>query len=167
MQRILISVFSVCFALGGLAMPVQADSVANLFDNGTAAGCYKRTYDKAHMAKHPNQMVTMIELAYAPATDPAYIEGFGPIAFGLSVLTRSSQNEIVGNVALCRNEGQAVFCGMEGDGGAFIVTRAGPTKIRLDISVELTFETDRFISLGSDDKIFVLEKTAARNCQKP
>ncbi len=145
----------------------QAESVRQLFGDGGGSGCYKRTYSKAHMAKHPNQMVSMIELAYAPATDPNAIASSGPISFGLSVRTRRPKDGLVGNVALCREEAGKVACGLEGDGGSFTLTGQGNGQVKLSVTVDMAFESDRFIALGSDDKVFVLDKTSARNCQKP
>jgi hypothetical protein len=149
------------------ASPVRADSIRSLFGDGTQSGCFKRIYSKAHLAKHPGQRVKMIEFAYAPATDPAYRETAGPIAYGVSLTLRSGRQGRLGNVALCRNEGSTVQCGLEGDGGAFSLSETNG-KLTMSVINAFVFETEKdFISLGEDDRVFVLNRVAARNCEKP
>ncbi len=115
-------------ALAALApATARADMVRSLFGPDSASGCFTRTYDAAHLARHPGQMVREIVFDYQPEASAEARKATGPRTFGVAVKFRSGRMATARAVAYCRNAGDRVSCHAEGDAGSFDVTPAGPT----------------------------------------
>src|SRR5262245_39869549 len=66
------------FFIAGIAALFLATGAAHAETN--ALGCFVRMYDKAHLAKHPDQLVTAVKLRiYHPPLDVARSAGWGNI----------------------------------------------------------------------------------------
>lgn len=103
----------------GLAAPAQAGPLPE--------GCYARTYDGAHLAAHPDQVVAEMHLHLFPP-DAIQTQGgaflrvrvadqghAGPAGFGGRILTQG----------LTCFPGERWMCGVDCDGGTFEITRSG------------------------------------------
>ncbi len=158
--------------IAGLALApatAQADTIRSLFGPDSASGCFTRTYDAAHLARHPGQMVRQIVFDYKPEESASVRRDFGPRTFGVAVKFRSKADGDGGAVAYCRDAGNRVSCFAEGDAGTFDVTRAGPDQIRIRMTRGLGFENDSkkgHISLedSPDDRVFLLRKAPLKAC---
>jgi hypothetical protein len=147
----------------------RADMIRSLFGPDSASGCFTRTYDAAHLKRHPGQKVRQIIFDYQPETSAEARKTTGPRTFGVAVKFRSKADGDGGAVAYCRNAGDRVSCYAEGDAGSFDVTRAGPDRIRIRMTRGLGFENDSkkgHISLedSPDDRVFVLGKAPLKAC---
>lgn len=149
--------------------PASAEPVRSLFGDGKTSGCYSRTYDAAHFAKHPQQRVRQIIFDYKPEESAESRRNFGPLTFGVAVKFRSKVDGDGGAVAYCNDVAGRITCSAEGDAGSFEVTKAGPDQIQLRMTRGLGFENDTkkgYVSLedGPDDKVFILRKAPLKAC---
>ena len=119
------------------------------------AGCYARSYNASHLAKHPEQFVTDLAIiADASIADPM---------LGLWI-GADLRGDIAGHYegyAYCESNGGSLSCGMEGDAGNFTLTPDKDGKILLEVGrYGMSFEGDvDFITLKADrgdDRSFVL-----------
>lgn len=144
-----------------LATPALAQSPREAMFPSDAS-CYLRHYDKAHLAKHPDQLVK--DIAIGP--DPA---GFQGRELVLRVLVSlRGQSELMMGYAYCENTGGALSCGMEGDAGWFQLT-PNAKGVKLSVGRDgLGFEgASGFVTLGggeSDDEVFVMPAVPADSC---
>jgi hypothetical protein len=92
------------------------------------SGCFARVYDKTHLAKHPDQLVTAAQLHIYPAPrDTGYAHWF-KLRFQMRGRVETLQTE-----GYCTKEGPALNCHVEGDGGGVQVEhRAGNVRMSLD-----------------------------------
>lgn len=98
-------------------------------------GCYARTYDAAHLAAHPDQVVAAMRMRVAVEDDLR----FAAMTVTFADQGHAGRNGFGGRTLRqwvdCREDGRGrPFCGVECDGGWFIVTRQD--------AVGLTFRTD-------------------------
>jgi hypothetical protein len=154
---------------GVVASGAQAETIRDLFGDGTQKGCYKRLYDDAHFAKNPKQRVKVITFDFEPQKDANSRLSMGPIQFGVSVIFRAKADGEGGAPSVCKDEGGKIACYAEADAGTFEVTREGSDGIRLRMTRGLGFENDTkkgFVSMedGPDDKMFVLRKAPFKAC---
>lgn len=149
-------------ALCLLASPALAESPRDALFPGDE-GCYRRDYDAAHLAAHPDQLVREIRLSPDKAVlDARYL------VLKVQVRLRGSDDELLAN-AYCENTGGSLSCGLEGDAGWLTLE---PTAKGLRASVGrdgIGFETDTgFVTLGggqSDDAVFAIPRARAEACQ--
>lgn len=135
-----------------LAGPALADAapepgrskppVIGFFD-GAKPHCWIRLYDAAHMAAHPKQKVTGIAFAYEPEmTIPGESQkqpmwdqySDEPGIFAKVVVTLKGDDRPAFASAVCRagKDKTQLACGVEGDGGNFLLSDAGGVKVRID-----------------------------------
>jgi hypothetical protein len=153
---------SVALALLALAsLPLAAQSPRDLiFPTGLT--CYARDYDLAHLARHPVQQVTSIALTPAPRSS-------GEPLFPLWVIvTHRDQSGKLEARASCENIEDRLYCGMEGDAGAFSIAPARNGSVLLTVSsLGMSFEGETgFVTLRADrgdDRSFLLHPV--RDCR--
>lgn len=148
-------------ALTLLATPALAESPrAEMFPSD--ASCYLRHYDKAHLAKHPQQQVR--EIALGPQTG-----SFESDVLSLTVaLSLRGVPEIYSGTAYCENTGGSLSCQMEGDAGWFTLTPRKKGTVLLKVGKDgLGFEGSNFITISGttgDDREFLLPPVPADSC---
>lgn len=144
-----------------LATPALAESPRDaLFPSD--ASCYLRHYTGAHLAKHPNQLVTDIAIGPEPGSFEADV-----LVVRMQVSLRDHP-EILQTAAYCENTGGTLSCGLEGDGGWFQMERT-PKGARVMVGRDgLFFEGARgFVHIGggdSDDDVFLMPPVPADSC---
>jgi hypothetical protein len=181
--------FSHCLALGlSLAAPMLPSSLAAQPvepgkegelarfvkpENGARA-CFTRTYDPAHLERHPDQTVTEMRFRlayYMHEPDEYYPKGQRNYYFGLTARLRGRPAVPVTAIGECRptEDGKAIWCGVECDGGGVLVSRRDGGKVLVDLEAtgrirmtEGCDEEENAIDLepGKDDKTFLLAQTA-------
>ena len=177
-----------CLTLAGLIVVGQPavaegpESIAHLIgilapEPGSKA-CYRRVYDKAHLAAHPKQTVTAMtflirvvrydaqgERHHTPATKPDDWIGY---QFAMAVerrregRTRRTSGDCFGY--------ENARCSVDCDGGGVTLEKAAPDAllVRLadDYGIRLSGACEGGVMLkpGSDDKAFRLAKVADNLC---
>lgn len=120
-------------------------------------GCYLRSYGTAHLAKHPEQLVTdFAVIADASIADPM---------LGLRI-SLDLRGDIAGSYegyAFCETSGGGLSCAMEGDAGSFTVTPDKDGAILIEVGrYGMSFEgAVDFITLmpdRGDDRSFLLQR---------
>jgi hypothetical protein len=154
---------------GVTASGAQAETIRDLFGDGTQKGCYKRVYDEAHFVKNPKQRVKVITFDFEPQESATARASTGPIRFGVSVIFRSRADGEGGAPSYCKDAGGKITCYGEADAGTFEVTREGSDSIMLRMTRGLGCENSTkkgFVSMedGPDDKVFVLRKAQFKAC---
>ena len=139
-----------------LAFSAQAETAGKaMFPR--ADSCYARSYSADHLAKHPVQRVTSIALRPQPGS-----AGDDMLVLRLSVALRGRAETYVG-YGYCENLGKGqLACGVEGDGGTFVLTPAEGGAVLLIVGPDgISFEgTDDFQTLEGrtgDDRRFMLQ----------
>jgi hypothetical protein len=157
--------------------------------------CFGRVYDAAHLREHPRQRVTSFHLLrdFTPDTNSENepqtrqelldAEG-GEGGIGLTAYVRLRDRKgVYSNYFSCRpGEGGAVFCGIDCDGGSFLMRPRGGSLLIENKGFVVVGgcggsdedqENPVVVSPGADDKVFRLDKqplnqcTALREAQKP
>lgn len=146
----------VCAAILMLPTLVQAQSPQDvMFPNGEI--CYGRSYGPLHLAQHPDQRVTDFVIYPDFMTDaPAF-------ALELRLSLRGNDGGAFAAHAVCENEGDVLFCLMEGDAGGFQISPARNKSILVEVSsLGMTFENEGgFTTLErdrGDDRSFILRR---------
>jgi hypothetical protein len=127
-----------------------------------SGGCFLRQYSDSHLAKHPDQRVTFINLAPVPL----YAR---PDQIILNVLIRLRGGAYASGMAYCEPAGQGLSCGMEGDAGMFSLTGKQDGALLLKVgSYGMSFETEtEFVTLEpdkGDDREFLIPNVDAAAC---
>ncbi len=140
----------------GLALPVQAQIIL-------PGSCYLRQYSRDHLAKHPDQTVTMIAIGPETGAD----EADAPI-LRVAVTVRGD-GEVYLGVGYCDGWGKRMDCAMEGDAGAFALEPAKDGAVRLTLARRgIAFEGARgFVELAGDrgdDREFLIPAVPADAC---
>ena len=172
--------------LAGIAVLFLATGTAHTETN--VLGCFVRTYDKAHLAEHPDQLVTAVRLhIYHPPPDEARDATW----MKMEVKVRG-RNVILTTSGICRKEEppdtwqrphlkhlpppDALWCGVECDGGGIGVASRGDHAMMylggIMMSVKKNYyscsgETRESIEelLGNkDDHVFRLNRVNEREC---
>jgi hypothetical protein len=136
---------------------VDATSVAAEPD---ALGCFTRTYDRAHLARHPDQLVTSVKLRIRPPSD---VDDERPV-FEVQFKVRGKNKPLV-NTGNCSKEARGLRCSVECDGGGVnVVPRARDAMMYLD-RIRLTDGCDGHLidggldlTGGKDDRVFRLNR---------
>lgn len=145
--------FALCLAT---ALPAGAQTI-------DPNGCWLRQYSAGHLAKHPDQTVTLIALG--PETGAE--EADAPI-LRLAVQKRGSR-EIFYGAAYCDGWRSPMDCMMEGDMGLFRLERAKDGAVKLTVHrVGVTLEGSRdFVTLygdRGDDIAFLIPRVPPDAC---
>jgi hypothetical protein len=153
--------------LTGIAVLFLATGTAHTETN--VRGCFVRVYDKAHLAKHPDQLVTSVKLhIFKP--DP----GAGPPEvkihwFALKAKVRG-RDETLHTSGLCTAGAFGLRCWVECDGGGVEVAPRGDHAMMYLKSIRM-FTCDQEppdggedLSGGKDDRVFRLNRVNERAC---
>ena len=162
-------------ALAGFLLIVAVPATAE----PAALGCFTRTYDRAHLARHPDQIVTAVKLRiYRPPPES------GAKYWFLAQFTLRGQDETLRTSGLCeelsgavlpprrrRAPADAVHCFVECDGGGVdVVPRARDAMMYLDrIRVAACGEDyvdggGQEVTGGKDDRVFRLDRVEGASC---
>jgi hypothetical protein len=147
--------------LTGLAALFLATATAHAETN--ALGCFARVYDKAHLAKHPDQLVTAVKLHIKKWKDEKSFE------FALKVKVRG-RNETLHTGGSCHKGESGLSCSVECDGGGInVVPRADHAmmyveRIRMARCDSDYVDSGEDLSGGKDDRVFRLNRVGEREC---
>jgi hypothetical protein len=178
---------SVVTATVALSLPVGAQSRAPLFVADQEA-CFGRVYDRAHLARHPNQKVTSLHIFRhlgerpeaedwrAGQRDEAITQFRKTGLAGVQAfVTFRDRTGYFHNWLECRKEtNDGAHCFIECDGGSFDLKRESAGTVLLNnngfVLIGVCFEDvaageEIFFSPGKDDKVFRLEAKAAAVCR--
>ena len=127
------------------------------------ASCFQRHYDAAHLAEHPQQMVTYIALTPAEGQEVST-----SLVVDISVKMRGLSESYIGS-AYCEHDVEGLSCGMEGDAGAFSLALRADGALLLKVDRRgMSFEGEQdFLTLSGtsgDDRAFLMHPVAAADC---
>ena len=131
-----------------------------------ALGCFTRTYDRAHLARHPEQVVTAVKLRiYRPP--PGDLSKY----WFLAQFRLRGQDEILRTSGICNEKASGLHCFVECDGGGVdVVPHARDAMMYLDrIRVAACGEdyvdgAGQELTGGKDDRVFRLDRVAEGVC---
>ncbi len=160
-------------AVALMVTPVVAQTLADFVPpRDGAITCWQRSYSEAHLAGHKDQMVT--EMTFGMIYRAADAEYSEQVAFGMDVTLRDGRSGQAGGP--CYENGNAIECGVECDGGGFVLEKRADGNLLLDLEQrgyvrvlgecssgdeEASFD----LEAGKDDKQFLLHKTDAKICK--
>ncbi len=157
-------VAALAFGISALPDLAEAKNVyLTHFVDRNASACYIRQYDKAHLAKHPDQLVTSVSMSISPIN-----EGGTTPTLNLFITFRGS-NSVYQGVGICKFTGDDLTCGVEGDGGSFTLSAKSDTSLLLTVGLGgMGFEGDRdyreISGTKGDDRSFVIPSAPSRYC---
>ena len=133
------------------------------------AGCFSRTYDRAHLAKHPDQIVTAVKLHLKTNNHRSY-----DCDFSLQFKVRGKY-ETLRTAGFCnrdaRGAAKGLKCIVECDGGGvYVVHRATDLMMYLNRIRVVTscgddvIEGGEELSGGKDDREFRLDRVNDSMC---
>lgn len=168
------------FAASALAQPVPPGQEGELGKTLAPVHgrevCFARTYDPAHLKRHPKQKVTALLFQLRYRRHPAergYPEGQRNYYFAMSAKVKGQKKTLYASGECVPGDG-GFGCGVECDGGGIRVKREPKTDaivIRLEDRIRMTIgcdgEEDDTVDLtpGADDKIFRLDKAELSACR--
>ncbi len=146
--------------------------------------CFVRTYDAAHLARHPEQKVTVMKLlitAESKISDAADLKEFGPymnysFRLGLRFRTRAGSYDSSGYCGRPRvgedmPDKLQLFCGVDCDGGGISVEvpndKAALIRLeRIRIWRNNKPDDEGFEATGgADDRLFRLDRVKLDECR--
>jgi hypothetical protein len=140
--------------------------------------CFARTYDAAHLAKHPKQTVSLIKFSlayYRHEPDEFHKEGQRDYYFRLEVRQRSNKGKALTTVGDCFPGKGVIHCNVECDGGGIQVKwRDKPNSILIDLAATGRIRLDNCggeenaveLEPGADDRTFLLSRLAPAACPR-
>jgi hypothetical protein len=133
-----------------------------------ALGCFTRTYDRAHLARHPDQVVTAVKLhIYRPP--PSNLNKY----WFLAQFKLRGRDETLRTSGICNERASGLHCFVECDGGGVdVVPRVRDAMMYLNrIRVAACGEdlidggkTAQELTGGKDDRVFRLDRVDAAAC---
>ena len=178
---------SACFAiLSAATVAAHAEEGADAFAKRLLAtqpveqktyACFVRSYDKAHLAKHPRQKVTDMKLLVGAERLPE--DAQVSYSFRVNVKLRTHKGELesfssCGHAEASENpkDGMSIHCGGEcGGGGLNISPATGDKAVMLNLDdigiwpVSKPEEaSDLRLAAGRDDKVFRLDRVSNDIC---
>ncbi len=162
---------SACHAERDAARPPYArgaDPVTTRFvDKGKV--CHARTYDAAHLARHPGQRIAAMALRTEDRVRwTGEIDDFETVV-PVTLTARLRDGTSVTRTARCT--AQDYHLGCHGEGGAFMVVRDGEKALRVrDFLLKSADREDRDLprflglDLGDDDRVFRLDLADQAAC---
>ncbi len=151
---------ALCAAILMLPALAQAQSPQDkMFPRGDL--CYARNYGALHLGQHPEQRVTRFSIS------PDFVTAAPALALELRLDMRGAGGGAFTAYAVCENEGDVLYCTMEGDAGGFQITPARNRAILVEVgSRGMSFENEGgFTTLErnrGDDRSFLLRPTDCR-----
>jgi hypothetical protein len=121
-------------------------------------GCFVRIYDRAHLAKHPDQIVRAVKLTITKTADHYY-----DYNFFLQMQLRV-KNKLLKTAGGCHSEGAGIKCLVECDGGSvYVVPHASQVmmfldRIRMANCGKSFIEGGEDVTGGKDDREFRLDR---------
>src|SRR5260370_27170063 len=135
-------------ALAGVLLTLALPATAG----PDALGCFTRTYDRAHLAQHPDQVVTAVKLRiYRPPPGNADKYWF------LAHFALRGKDETLPTHGICNEKASGLRCLVECDGGGVdVVPRARDATMHLDRISGPACDEDsgRVVTGGQDDRGF-------------
>ena len=141
------------------------------------SGCWARHYDAAHLAGHPDQLVTWMALSIDVAIDSEL--DTVTYGFGLGVQRRGETGP-ADAVGQCYDRPEGVGCYAECDGGGFLLRRTKtPVPLLLDMrhvgflrvldcgEDEGDAPSRPDLTPGHDDRVFLLYPAEPEACHAP
>lgn len=133
--------------------------------------CFGRTYDRAHLAKHPHQQVTSMDMSFGVSPKTEFGDSFN--IFQMDVTLRDGTSGTARGE--CRSEGDAMFCGVDCDGGGVFIKLRNADQMLVDLERKGTIamsyscgEEEGFpLQSGRDDKTFLLTRMPPQFCMPP
>ncbi len=118
------------------------------------AACHTRAYDRAHLARHPRQIVTSMTLRDG-ALRRAELSGFDAV---VDIRLTLRGGETVEASGYCTKIAAGIACALEGDAGAIKITRRQTGGVLVAIDGRFDIETSRGVQqlAESDDRLFAL-----------
>ena len=148
-----------------LAGPAQAENVLySHFGNDAlpSGGCFARSYSKAHLADHPDQLVTDISLSISPLSKG------GKTPTLMVFVKMRGDPYYYSESATCKIKGLGLNCHIEGDGGSFVLTGEKDGVLRLTVGTGgIGFEGDKFVEISGtqgDDRAFLIPNVDGGIC---
>ena len=146
-----------------LATTVALASAMSVAAEDSVLGCFKRTYDRSHLAQHPDQLVTEVRLRIfrAPEGQAKWFE----VRFKLRGQSKPRWSE-----GVCLEGGK---CYVECDGGGFTVEpRTRDALVHLNYIRTVMCDEDpsnlvdgeEGVSGGKDDRVFRLDRVDPAEC---
>ncbi|MBA3446196.1 MAG: hypothetical protein H0T56_01050 [Pseudaminobacter sp.] len=140
--------------------------------------CFARSYDDAHLKKHPQQKVTEIQFRltyYQYEPDEFWPKGQRSYYFQVLAKLRG-QEETLNVIGDCMNSDLpgTLFCGVDDDGGGVTVKRTAKAdeillgleatgRLRMSVGSD-DGEGGFVLEPGEDDKSFLLSETNQESC---
>ena len=125
-----------------------------------APGCFTRTYDRAHLAQHPDQVVTAVTLRiYRPP--PANADKY----WFLAQFRLRGKDKPLRTSGICNETASGLRCLVECDGGGVdVVPRTRDATMHLDRISGPACDEDSSQELtgGKDDRVFRLDRVHVR-----
>ncbi len=121
--------------------------------------CWERTYDRDHLAQHPEQQVTRFEIGREP---PGMPSSPGDILMELRLRVRGESEELVA-IGYCEPDGDRFRCGLEGDAGLYDIEAQGPDSVLVTVGERPMVFTGNFADHelradAGDDRSFLLRR---------
>jgi hypothetical protein len=131
-----------------------------------ALGCFTRTYDRVHLAQHPDQVVTAVKLRiYRPPPGDASKYWF------LAQFRLRGKDETLRTSGICNEKASGLHCFVECDGGGVdVVPRGREAMMSLDrirvaaCGEEYVDGAGQELTGGKDDRLFRLNRVADAAC---
>jgi hypothetical protein len=124
-----------------------------------ALGCFTRTYDRAHLAQHPDQVVTAVMLRiYRPPPGNADKYWF------LAQFRLRGKDGTLRTNGICSEKASGLRCLVECDGGGVVVPRARDATMHLDRISGPACEDSGQELTDKDDRVFRLDRVNDTTC---
>jgi hypothetical protein len=147
----------------GLAVLVLLIVAVPAIAGPNALGCFTRSYDRAHLAKHPDQLVTAVKL-HIHRPPP----GNGSKYWFLAQFKLRGKDETLRTSGICNEKASGLHCFVECDGGGVdVVPRARDAMMYLDrirVAACDGEEAGEELSGGKDDRVFRLDRVDDATC---
>jgi len=153
-------------ALGKLLPPVHDRKI-----------CFARTYDAAHLNKHPKQKVTalLFQIRYhRHDPEPEHPEGQRNYYFGMAAKLKGQKKTLYAS-GECTAGAKGIRCGVECDGGGVDLqhdARTGALTVSFEdrhsyLRMSVGCGEDKTVDLkpGADDRVFQLRKASLPTCR--
>ena len=153
-------------ALGKLLPPVHDRRI-----------CFARTYDAAHLKRHPKQKVTALLFQlryYRHNPEKEYPEGQRNYYFGMAARVKGQKKTLSGS-GECGAGAKGIHCGVDCDGGGVDLQhdpRTGTLTVSFEdrhsyLRMSVGCGEDNTVDLkpGADDRLFQLRKASLPTCR--
>ena len=150
-------------------MAGELDAFVDARDGATT--CWSRAYDGRHMAAHPDQQVTAMDLAVTYMAE----SNIGPAQYVFRLEAQMRDGRRGEAIGPCMADGDQMWCGVECDGGGVYVSTRSGGNVVVDLERrgaiwmstgcgEENFEEGFSLQSGLDDKQFLLSELLPQFC---